>query len=299
MQHIDKSEILFVINPNSGRKNINFILKSIRKIDSEIKYIITDSLGQLQEVMDNEFCNYKVFVAVGGDGTVNSLINYLINHNDKSLAIIPIGSGNGFANELGFKFDVDNLIKQISTGETIDIDVLRINKHCFINLAGIGLDAEIAHNFQKSGERGFISYIFCTIRSYFSFKPIKANITGNGIDINGTYQMISIANTRQFGNNALISPTSKPYDRQFEIVMLKTIPIYLIPQFVYRLFKGNLKNSEYINYLSSKDPVSIKTNSNRFHIDGDPFVSDGNYEISVIEKCLRIIKMDSINISHF
>jgi YegS/Rv2252/BmrU family lipid kinase len=243
--------------------------------------------------MDNEFCNYKVFVAVGGDGTVNSLINYLINHNDKALAIIPIGSGNGFANELGFKYDIDNLIKQIAIGKTIDIDVLKINKNCFINLAGIGLDAEIAHNFQKSGERGFISYIFSTIRTYFLFKPFKANITGNDININGTFQMISIANTRQFGNNAFISPTSKPYDRQFEIVMLKNIPLYLIPQFIFRLFKGTLKNSNYINYLSSQSPVSIKTTSHKFHIDGDPLTSDGNYEISIIEKCLRIIKMDS------
>jgi len=294
MQHIEKSQILFVINPNAGRKSINRVLKSIRKIDSGIKYIITDSLEQLQEAMDNDFCNYKVFVAVGGDGTVNSLINYLTLHNDKALAIIPLGSGNGFAIELGFKFDVENLIEQITKGETIDIDVLQINGNSFINLAGIGLDAEIAHNFQKFGERGFISYIFSTIWTYISYKPLKASIVGNNINVDGTFQMISIANTRQFGNNAYISPSSKSYDGQFEIVMLKTIPVFLIPEFVYRLFKGNLRESAYISYLSCKDPVTIKTNSNRFHIDGDPLTSKGQYEISMNDKHLKVIKMDSI-----
>lgn len=287
---IEKSEILFVINPKAGKRNIDFILKSIRKIDNNIKYIITDNLSELENEINKKFGNYKVFVAVGGDGTVNSLMKYLINQNDKALAVLPLGSGNGFANELGFKFDIENLIKDISRGETLEIDVLEINKNSFINLAGIGLDAVIAHDFQESETRGFFNYIISTINSYFSFKPFKASITGNDINVDGTFQMISIANTRQFGNNVLISPTSKPDDGKFEVVLLKPIPIFSLLPFVFRLFKGNLRNSNYIEYISCVDSISIISDCDKYHIDGDPLFSDGNYKITINKKCLKILK---------
>jgi len=285
-----KSEILFIINPKAGKRNIDYILKSLRKIDNDIKYIITDNLNKLDNELNNVIANYKVFVAVGGDGTVNSLMKYLINQNEKALAILPIGSGNGFANELGFKFDIEILIKQITRGETLVVDVLVINNNSFINLAGIGLDAVIAHDFQKSETRGFFNYIISTIKSYISYRPFNASIIGDGINIDSKFQMISIANTRQFGNNAYISPNSMPDDGEFEIVLLKVIPFFSLLPFVFRLFKGDLRNSGYIEYLSCKDSILIKTNCNKYHIDGDPLFSDGDYKITINKKCLKILK---------
>jgi YegS/Rv2252/BmrU family lipid kinase len=291
MQHIEKNEILFVINPNAGKRNIKSVLKNIHRIDSDIKYVITSDLNNLEDTINKEFNTHKVFVAVGGDGTVNALIKYLIDHKDKSLAILPFGSGNGFSNELGFKHDIEYLIRQIVKGDTLDVDILEINNNYFINLAGIGLDAEIAHKFQTSKERGFTTYIFSTIKTYFTYKPFKATITGKGINMDGEYLMISIANTRQFGNNAYISPTSKAYDGKFEVVALKPIHLFQALPFVCRLFRGTLSDSKYIHYFTFDDSVFIKTNFNKFHIDGDPLFSDGNYDISINKKALRIIKM--------
>jgi len=251
-----------------------------------------NDLIKLEEEITKNFSNHKVFVAVGGDGTVNTLIKYLINHQDKYLAILPFGSGNGFANELGFKFDIDNLIEKISRGEILNIDVLEINKNFFINLAGIGLDAEIAHQFQTSKERGFINYIFSTIKTYFSFKPFNASIIGNGVQTEGLFKMVSIANTRQFGNNALISPASISNDGKFEVVLLNPVPIYDTLLFVYKLFKGTLEDSKYIHYLCLENSISIKTSCNKFHIDGDPYTSsNGEYEVKINKGCLKIIKM--------
>ncbi|MDP4277486.1 MAG: YegS/Rv2252/BmrU family lipid kinase [Bacteroidota bacterium] len=291
MPRIRKSEILLVINPNAGKRNIRLVMKTIREMGNDIQYIITHDLQAFEQEIKKEFDTHKVFVAVGGDGTVNSLIKYLIHCQDKALAILPFGSGNGFANELGFKNDLKNLINKIIAGDMLDIDVLEINGNYFLNLAGIGLDAEIAHRFQTSGERGFISYIFSTIRTYFSYKPILASISGDNIQEHGHFQMMCIANTRQFGNNAYISPKSDPMDGTFEIILLKDIPFLHAISFVIRLFKGTLKDSTYIKYLVSDGPVDIETNSNKYHIDGDPMTSDGNYHINLNPKSLKVVKM--------
>jgi diacylglycerol kinase (ATP) len=292
MQNIEHKDILFIINPNAGRRNINFVIKALRKIDKDLRYILANDLHTFEKELHKQFYNHKVFVAVGGDGTVNALIKYLINKEDKVLAILPFGSGNGFANELGFKCDVENLIKQITKGKILDIDVLEINQNFFINLAGIGFDAAIAHKFQQSKERGFIRYIVSTTSSYFTFKPFKANITSSSLHLDGTYQMISIANTRQFGNNAYISPTSNASDGQFELVVLKPVPFQEIVPFIYKLFKGTLKESKYVHYLSSQEPITIQTDCTKYHIDGDPFLSDGNYHIGINKNALKVIGME-------
>lgn len=76
-------------------------------------------------------------------------------------------------------------------------------------------------------------------------------ITSNS-EISGKLQMISIANTGQFGNNALISPNSTPNDGIFEIAMVKPFPFYYYPIFVIKIFLGTLKGSKYINYILEK-----------------------------------------------
>lgn len=291
MSVIKKSDILLIINPNAGSRNIRMVMKTIREMGNDIKYVITHDLSTFEEEIKKDFDRYKVFVAVGGDGTVNALIKYLIHCEDKAMAILPFGSGNGFANEMGFKNDLKKLINKTTRGELRDIDVLEINGNYFINLAGIGLDAEIAHRFQSSGERGFGSYIISTVRTYFSYKPLQARLSGENIDESGHYQMICIANTRQFGNNAYISPKSDPQDGTFEIILLKEIPFFHALSFVIRLFKGTLRDSYYISYLFSNGPVRIETDSNKFHIDGDPMISDGQYYININPKSLRVIDM--------
>jgi diacylglycerol kinase (ATP) len=289
MQKIEKKDILFIINPHAGRKNIDFVVKKLRRIDKDIQYILANDLQTFEKELNKQISNHKVFVAVGGDGTVNALIKYLIDKEDKALAILPFGSGNGFSNEMGFKSNIELLIRQISKGEIINIDVLEINNNFFINLAGIGFDAAVAHKFQKSKERGFTSYIFSTAVAYFTYKSFKASITSNNFKIDGAYQMISIANTRQFGNNALISPTSRAFDGKFEIVLMERIPPKELFPFVYKLFKGTLKESKYIHYISSQDPVVIKTDCTKYHIDGDPFTGNGEYHIAINKNSLKVI----------
>ena len=110
-------------------------------------------------------------------------------------------------------------------------------------------------------------------------------------EINGRFQMISIANTRQFGNNALISPKSRPDDGIFEIVMVKPFPFYYYPIFIIRLFLGNLKNSKYIRYISEKNPISIYSDFNKYHVDGDPYIFTGEMKIRMLDIKIKVVKL--------
>lgn len=290
MPTIHNKDILFIINPNSGSRNVSKIVKELQTINPNISIVITQNLADLEKAFTLNIETFKVFIVIGGDGTVNKAIPYLLNRNDKILGVFPAGSGNGFSNELGFTKNLQSLLCDIRSGESINVDVLSVNNENCINVAGIGFDSYVAHQFQNSKGRGLKNYILTTLKSIFTFKPFYATVKIDDIIINDKFFMISAANVRQFGNNALISPLSKPNDGIFEIVLIKPFPVYLYPVFVIRLFKGWLKNSKYINYIKAKNQVEIISDFKIYHIDGEPKVFEKMMEIKMQENKLRVLK---------
>lgn len=290
MQAIKPKEILFIINPNSGGKNGNKIVSEIKAIDPSISCKTTHSLEDLEEVFRLNIEKYKVFIAVGGDGTVNQTIAYLCNRNDKIFGVLPMGSGNGFSRELDFGNSIKSLIESALKGDSVNIDLLSINGHKCVNAAGIGFDSFIAHKFQHSKNRGLISYIYHTFKSIFVFKPFHATITFNKQSLENKYHTIVIANTRQYGNNALIAPQADPSDGIFELVLIKPLPLYIYPFFAFKLFLGTLKNSKYIEYISLTDTVEIKSSFNKYHIDGEPKMITDKLSINMLHDKVRVLR---------
>jgi len=109
-----------------------------------------------------------VIVAWGGDGTVNEVASALTG-SSVSLVIVLDGSGNGLASELGISKKPEEALGLVSSGKDCWIDVGEIDGRLFVNIAGIGLDARIAHRFllQSQDSRGFTAYLSATAREVF------------------------------------------------------------------------------------------------------------------------------------
>lgn len=290
MSTIGNKDILFIINPNSGNKKAEKLLNRIKKFSTVLSVIITTDKNDFKQVLTENIENFRLFVLVGGDGTVNEALKYFIGRNDKILAIFPAGSGNGLARELGYKPSIKKLLKAAQNTEIIEIDVIEINNHLCINMAGIGFDSYVAHQFQQMKGRGLKNYILATIKSIFIFKSFKATIITDNYNIEGKYQMISIANTRQFGNNAFISPQSIPTDGIFELVLVKPIPFYLYPSFIIRLFTNSLKTSKYVAYIPVKKQAEIITDFKQYHIDGEPKTFERSLALKLKKTKMRMLK---------
>ena len=293
---IKSNEIIFIINPNSGNKKASLVVSEIANIDSEITSVVTKDLSHLEQTFAKFIDSHKVFVVVGGDGTVNESLKYLYGKPGKILAVLPAGSGNGFARELGFKKDLNSLITDAKNGVFIDIDVLQINNRLCINAAGLGFDSFVAHRFQNSKGRGLSNYIKATLNSIMVFKPFTATIS-HGDSVNtDQYQMITIANTRQFGNNAFISPNSKPNNRKFDLVLVKPFPFYRYIDFVIKLFTKKLKKSKYIEYQSIIDEVAISSAFKNHHVDGEPDSFTDELRVKLMSKTIRVLKSKTRNL---
>ena len=288
---IEASDILFVINPNSGSQKPDTIIKQIKNSGHEIDYVLTQSLEEFNALWTRKVDDYKIVVICGGDGSVNCTLKHLVAKKNIVLAVLPNGSGNGFARELGFTSNVENLISKILRGEIREVDITKINDDYSINVAGLGFDSYVASLFDGSKFRGLKKYIYCTIKGLFSYKPISVELYLGQVKVTGDFWGIYLANTRQFGNNAIIAPEAKYDDGLLEVVLMKKYPLILAPLVVYKMFTGKFKNSKYMTYLRASDMI-IKSNSKTYHVDGEPRLMTEDLNISLKKQQIKLIKMD-------
>jgi YegS/Rv2252/BmrU family lipid kinase len=285
------NKALFILNPFAGIPPVKFIIsKELARRQYELSFYKSLSIDESGTLIKQNFDKYDVFVAAGGDGTVHTVASELIG-SDKILGVLPIGSGNGFAKELGFKTKIKSLLNDIEKKESLNIDIIEINNNLCLNVAGIGLDSFVAHSFDKLKTRGIWSYVVVTAINFFKLRPFHVTISIPGEEvISEDLFVLTVANTRQFGNNAFIAPEACPNDGKMDIVMIRPFPKIIFPVFIYRLFAKKLHKSKYVRYLKSDKEITISTSETRFHIDGEPVIFSGEVVIRIKKNALKVLK---------
>lgn len=288
-----KSKIAFIINPSSGtgkKKDIPSLIKQgldAKMFEPEI--VFTEHRGHGTELAkkfaDNDF---RIVVAVGGDGTVNEIGQSLI-HTNTALGIIPIGSGNGLARHLGIPMNMTKAITQLNHSEPILMDYGVVNERPFFCTCGTGFDAYVSTEFAKGKRRGIMSYIEKIITGYFSYKSQNYHLQGEGIDLNTKAFVITFANASQWGNNAYIAPQASVQDGKLDISIMSSFPVIAIPTLALQLFAKTIDKDLFMTTLRSKEITLIRENSGPFHYDGEPYVEGKEIHINTITDGLKVM----------
>ena len=286
-----KNKALFVLNPTSGVPPVNFIVsKELERRKSELYCYKSLNKEDTGSHIKENFSKYEVFVAAGGDGTVHTVATELVGSN-KILGVLPLGSGNGFAKEFGFKMNVRSLLSDIRKADSQDIDVIEINDKLCLNVAGIGLDSFVAHSFNNLKLRGFLPYVWLTFKTFLALRPFHVKIKVGGEEVvSEKLFVLTIANTRQFGNYAFIAPEARPNDGMIDIVLIKPFPKILGSLFIIRLFTKRINKSKYVRHFQTDKEITIETAETRFHIDGEPLDISGKVVIRIKKEVLKVLK---------
>ncbi len=285
------TKVLFIINPISGTVKKNKLEEKIKlyidkKIDWEIIY--TKAPKHATQIANENSQKYDIIAIAGGDGSINETFRGLIN-TKAALAIIPMGSGNGFARHLKIPLDIKKSIELINRGKIIEIDSAKINDEYFINVAGFGFDAYVAHIFADYGKRGFWSYVKIIFTKIFKFNPQSLQVKINEKEINSKDFIFSLANSSQYGNNARIAPQADLTDGLLDVIFLRKINVFSAIPFLIKMQTGKLReNKNYKNYKTSELQI-ISKNKIIAHIDGDPIVFDKIVNIKILKKSIKIV----------
>ena len=282
---------LFIVNPGSGVAPVNYIVSlGLDFHKDDLSAVKSLSKADTESLISQNFDNHTVFVAAGGDGTVHSVATQLVG-SEKILGVLPLGSGNGFAKEFGFRMNVNSLLSDIRKADSMYIDVIEVNDKLCLNVAGIGLDSFVAHSFGNLKLRGLFPYVWLTFKTFLKLRPFHVTIhIGGEKIISEKLFVVTIANTRQFGNNAFIAPEAIPNDGMIDLIMISPFPKIFGPVFIIRLFTKKINNSKYVRHLKTDKEIVIETDETKLHIDGEPVSFSGKVTVRIKKEVLKVLK---------
>jgi diacylglycerol kinase (ATP) len=251
---------LIFINPTSaGGKAIasrDEMTSELDRLGVEHDIHITSSLKDLIETTEKGLgSDYSNFIAVGGDGTLHHMINVLAGSN-KNLGLIPMGSGNDIAINLGIPADIKECCKIISQQNIKKLDLGLINdKHYYLCIAGSGFDSEVndlANNtrYPIKGPSKYTYSVYKTLIT-FSSKEFAVTVNGDRQDIQG--MMIACANLPSYGGGMKIAPDASPSDGLFDVCIIKKMSkIHFIKVFP-KVFEGKHTDDTCVEIFRTKE----------------------------------------------
>ena len=232
---------------------------------------------------------YDLVVVWGGDGTVNEAATALI-HTTVTLAIVPAGSGNGLALDLGIPFAPAFALELAATGTTMTIDAGQVNDCLFFNIAGVGIDAVVAARFAERGlrRRGLAAYAQLSTFELMRYRAQMYTLTMDGEVFDHRAMLVAVANGRQYGNRLFIAPGAKLDDGLLEVVVVDQLSMLGIAWRLPSLLRGTLRTGRGVTMRAARN-VSIKTSGPiPFHVDGEPRIGGDELFITTHPKALRV-----------
>ena len=217
---------------------------------------------------------HALVVAWGGDGTVNG-VGAALAGTGVAMAIIPGGSGNGLARDLGLPLEAATAFDVAASGATRRIDAGELDGSLFFNVAGIGLDASIARRMASPGaRRGLLGYMVATFSELPWYVARHYTITmpmgTSGAAITTPALFIALANSRQYGNGAQIAPRARLDDGELDVVVVKPLSLWGVASRFPALFRGALQADDKILMRTAAD-VNISSDRDiQYHVDGEP-----------------------------
>jgi diacylglycerol kinase (ATP) len=285
-----KLKLLFIVNEGSGNNDTDFskVIDVFFKDKPDIQ-VVQILLGSdidcpaLQKDIHNSKAD-KV-IAVGGDGTIK-LVAEMMMGTDTPLGIIPAGSANGMARELGIPLDTNKALALLLEGEAFPIHLIKINNELCIHLSDIGFNAYIVKKFETQGHRGMLGYLKAAWKVLWQHGRMRAEFRINEELIQRSAVMIVVANATKYGTGVTINPIGRLDDDLFEIIIIRKISLLEILKMSFTRLPLNAKKTEVFQTGS----VVIRSRKKaHFQIDGEYLGKVNEVHAAIVPRAIRII----------
>ena len=271
---------VFIINPASGKTDYDKIKQNIMKTLENEEYEIYETKAPKEATeIASRFKNEEntVVYSVGGDGTLNEVVNGIAEGKCK-LGIIPTGSGNDFYRTL----------KEAQT-ENVRLDLGKVNGRYFINISSVGMDAETCNNANKikSKIKLHSSYYLALIHTFLTFKSKSLKLKIDKNVYAGDYIIAAICNGKYYGGGFKIAPVASFDDNQFDIYLVSKAGKLKLIKILLALLKSEHEKYNEVRKYTGKNITITSENNLILNIDGEITISK-NIEIEMIEDALII-----------
>lgn len=283
-------KLLFIINPISGGKQKSTWEEEIRTYfkasPHSMEFYLLD--GQSDEASVRHYVaqiSPDRVVGVGGDGTIKLIAEALM-HKNIPLGIIPAGSANGMAKELGIPQDVEAAVEVAVNGRCRTIDAVEVNGEPCIHLSDIGLNAMLVKSFEQSKSRGMWGYARAVFKVLRRKQLMKMHIVTDAGTVQRKAYMVVIANASKYGTGATINPDGDVSDGRFEAVVVRRLNLWELSK---TLLRNKTFDPEKIEVFSTTQLTIAVKHRAYFQVDGEYRGRVRELQAKVLPGCLQVM----------
>ena len=263
-------KIIFIINNKNNRlqKTISELCQFFdERYPGRVEYAFTLRKKHAMELaMQGAEMGCDYLVVVGGDGTLNEVINGVFRSKIPAdqypvIGLLPCGSANDFARTAGITFSMKSLDEALKSGisRKIDVGVIRFDPSMeiryFINMAGIGLGAKVVQYMERS--RAIlgpgIHYSWNILRGFLGYRKTWVNCSNDAWQWHGSVLQIAVGNGRYFGNGICITPDARLDDGQLQVAIFGNLSLWDYIKNLGRLKKGTRIDHPQVSYYTAEE----------------------------------------------
>ena len=292
------SRTVIIINPISGPRRrgtgaerLELATRTLEQLGAKGEIRLTERAGHAHELaLEAAASGADLVMAWGGDGTINEVGRALVQRADAgnssvasasagrdfhrttlpALGIVPGGSGNGLARDLGIPFDPAQAIEHALRAKTRVVDAGELGNHVFFNVAGIGLDAHVAALVTtRIHHRGLLPYLSAAAGDLFRYQPVEYTIEIDSQTTQAYAMVLAFANSTQWGFGARIAPDAELEDGLLDFVVVRDRGFIGNMLRVPSLFTRRIGHQRGIDTHHVREVTIRSRGAMLFHIDGE------------------------------
>ena len=282
------------LNPASGVKlspaEIDALLKEASAANLDVIELSRD-VDIAATVRDHVSRGTKLFIAAGGDGTIHHVLQPVV-HTEAFLGVIPIGTYNHFARDLGIPLDWRSALQVALTGEVRQIDTARVNDQFFVNNVSMGLYPELVARREERGRdyprwKARLYAAYATLRKY---PHITVAVESDyHQELIRTHVLMISNNSYDLSRIGIQAPRSNLEEGRLSVYWLPHTPRLQLMKFVARYLAGRVRE---VPGFRSFRTLRMRVQSSRSHlaigVDGEVFTMQTPLSITIVPQSLLV-----------
>lgn len=271
--HRPKSRYVFVLHgARADRPEVRHLVSWVRDKGAEVIPRVTWEPGDATRFAEEAASEgVTAVVAVGGDGTVNEVVNGLAGSR-VPLGVIPMGTANDFARSVGIPTDLDHAMDVILRQPAREMDVGQVNGRVFLNVSTGGVGAETtAETSPAAKERlGPLAYALTGIRKMSALRPRRGYFHGPGFEYRGEWLIFAVGNGRITGGGTAITPHASVRDGLLDLCVVEAVPRAEFARLTLLVRKGEHLGHPAVRYAQLPEVTVESARTMAVNVDGEP-----------------------------
>jgi YegS/Rv2252/BmrU family lipid kinase len=288
--------ISYIVNPKSGATSSKLTGRKFQEYLVEkgfkVRVSLTNSLTHACELAIDAAVDYDcaMVIAAGGDGTIREIAHGL-EGSDKPLLIVPCGTENLLANELGFDEKLQTIIRTFEAGFIRPLDLGSANGKCFASIAGFGFDGQVVKcvSEQRKGHIDHSDYFWPIWRTFWNYEFSQMKVEVDGQEIFDGLGLVFVGNISRYAVGLQILHFANFSDGLLDVCIYKCASrLRLVKHSIMTALKQHINTGDVIYRQGKNITVSSTTERIMTEIDGDPG-PELPVQIKVIPQAVNII----------